>query len=319
LQLPFLFSYKYVALAWEALLEAVALAQSSKHVAVLKSSFLTPQLCLLCFLHSSLFSVPQFTHKGGSGVPGSIKATVHRISRWMPIRTLLLLVFAFPSLTACTLPFSGTRPSASGPLVVQQPPAARQLYVAIGASDTYGIGTDDPRTQSWPADLSNQFGQETRLVNLGIPAIDAHAALNIELPVALDAHPNLVTVWLAVNDLADNVPLTSYEQDLDRLLNRLHTALPNARIAVANVPDLSYLPHFQGENHQLLEQQIQAYNTVIAKVVVRNQVILVDLYRLANEMATHPEYISDDGFHPNALGYAVLAQIFYQVLQKSSS
>jgi lysophospholipase L1-like esterase len=237
----------------------------------------------------------------------------------MPIRTFFLLVFGFPFLAACTLPFSDTKPPASGPLVVQQPPAVRQLYVAIGASDTYGIGTDDPRTQSWPADLSNQLSQGTRLVNLGIPAIHAHEALNIELPVALDAHPNLVTVWLAVNDLADNVPLANYEQDLDHLLNRLHTALPHVRIAVANVPDLSYLPRFQGENHQLLEQQIQAYNTVIAKVVVRNQVILVDLYRLANEMATHPEYISEDGFHPNALGYTLLAQIFYQVLQKSLS
>jgi lysophospholipase L1-like esterase len=34
-------------------------------------------------------------------------------------------------------------------------------------------------------------------------------------------------------------------------------------------------------------------------------------------MAAHPEYISSDGFHPNALGYTKLAEFFYQVLQES--
>ena len=235
-------------------------------------------------------------------------------------RMLLLVVLFCSFLTACTLPFSGSNSTASSQLILQTPPAARQLYVAIGASDTYGQGTDDPRTESWPADLTTLLGNNTRLVNLGIPGIDAHDALNIELPVALDAHPNLVTVWLAVNDLADQVPLNRYEQDLDSLLGRLRHTLPaSTRIVVANVPDLSYLPHFQNQNHQHLEQQISAYNTVIATVVARYQVKLIDLYRLANALADHPEYISDDGFHPNALGYTLLAQIFYQELQKSSS
>ena len=57
-----------------------------------------------------------------------------------------------------------------------------------------------------------------RLVNLGIPGIDVHEALELEVPVALDAHPDLITVWLAVNDLVDKVPLASYRDDLDTLL-----------------------------------------------------------------------------------------------------
>ncbi len=248
-----------------------------------------------------------------------LKATINWARRSTRGRMLFLVVLFSFCFTACTLPFSSENQTTKGPLAVQKMPAAHQLYVAIGASDTFGIGTDDPRTENWPADLTNLLGNDTRLVNLGIPDIHAHEALNAELPVALDAHPNLVTVWLAVNDLADQVPVSSYEQDLNHLVSSLRTSLPHARIAVANVPDLSYLPRFQNENHQLLEQQIQEYNTVIAKVVARNQVTLVDLYQLANQLATHPEYISGDGFHPNELGYTLLAQVFYQVLQKSSS
>jgi lysophospholipase L1-like esterase len=238
--------------------------------------------------------------------------------RTQQARMLFLLALLLPCLTACTLPFSSTKPATNSRLVLQQAPAARQIYVAIGASDTYGIGSDDPDEQNWPADLTRLLGHNTRMINLGVPSIDAHQALNVELPVALDAHPDLVTIWLAVNDLADQVPVNSYAQDLNTLLSRLHSELPHARIAVANVPDLSYLPRFANVNHQSLEQQIQAYNAVIATIVARYQDTLVDLYHLANQLASHPEYISSDGFHPNTLGYEIVAQVFYQVLQKNS-
>ncbi len=141
---------------------------------------------------------------------------------------------------------------------------AKLTYVAIGASDTYGVGADDPETQNWPADLSTLLGRQVHLINLGVPNIDVHAALGVELPIALDAHPDLVTVWLAVNDLADNVPVASYAHDLDLLLARLRICAPHARIAVANVPDLTLLPRFKSSNVQTLRTQILAYNNVIA-------------------------------------------------------
>jgi lysophospholipase L1-like esterase len=216
---------------------------------------------------------------------------------------LLLCVACEPFLT-----------SQSTPTTLLQQPASQLTYVAIGASDTYGIGADDPQTQNWPADLSTLLGRKVRLINLGVPDIDVHAALNVELPVALDAHPNLVTIWLAVNDLADNVPVASYAHDLDLLLTRLQAAAPHARIAVANVPDLTLLPHFKSYKVQPLRAQILAYNNVIASVVARHSALLVNLYQ-SDDLAQHPEYISSDGFHPSTIGYTQVAQLFYQVLK----
>jgi len=121
--------------------------------------------------------------------------------------------------------------SSSTVLHVQQEPKARLTYVAVGASDTYGTGTDDPQSESWPSDLTRSLGKSVRLINLGIPGVHADEALNIELPVAIDAHPDVVTVWLAVNDLADNVPPDTYSRNLDLLLTRLQAGVPHARIA----------------------------------------------------------------------------------------
>lgn len=229
--------------------------------------------------------------------------------------TFLCLFLLTGCLVACsTLPVT---PAKNQP-GVQQAPKARLTYVAIGASDTFGIGTDDPQTQSWPVVLAGKLGPDVRLVNLGIPAIEAHGALSAELPVAIDAHPNLVTVWLAVNDLADGVAPANYAHDLDALLSRLHTTLPHTRIAVANVPDITLLPRFHKMDTQALHTQISTYNTIIASTVTRYHEILVDLYQQWRTLADHPEYISSDGFHPNALGYAAVAEIFFETLQTTS-
>ncbi|MBV9258507.1 MAG: hypothetical protein JO215_10855, partial [Ktedonobacteraceae bacterium] len=156
----------------------------------------------------------------------------------------LCAAFLFCCLLLCCVSCNLFTTVQSTPTAILQQPAAKLTYVAIGASDTFGIGADDPQTQNWPFDLSTLLGRQVHLINLGVPNIDVHNALGVELPVALDAHPDLVTIWLAVNDLADNVPVASYTHDLDLLLTRLRTKVPHARIAVANVPDLTVLPRF---------------------------------------------------------------------------
>ncbi len=221
--------------------------------------------------------------------------------------TLTLLLF----LVACSpFPDGSTRN-----FTLLQAPKARLTYVAIGASDTFGQGAADPATQSWPVDLAHKLGSDVHLVNLGIPGIDVHEALDLEVPVALDAHPDLITVWLAVNDLVDKVPLASYKDDLDTLLRRLQAAAPRARIVVANVPDLTFVPRFRTTDAATLRKQISSYNSVISGVVQSHHVVLVDLYNQWQTLATHPEYISSDGFHPSTVGYAQIAKIFYQRLQ----
>jgi len=223
------------------------------------------------------------------------------------------LLFLTLCLGGCSLWPAGQ--NVSGQLHVQQAPKARITYVAIGASDTYGTGTSDPDEQNWPVDLTAKLGSGTRLVNLGVPGIEVHDALNVELPVAIDAHPDLVTIWLAVDDLIGNVPISQYSQDMDLLLSRMQDAAPHAQILVANMPNIVLLPRFQGTNTQSLLTSISSYNTTIANIVERHHVVLVDLYHQSQVLANHPEYISSDGFHPNANGYAQLAMIFYMTLQ----
>jgi len=201
---------------------------------------------------------------------------------------------------------------------VQQNPAAHLLYVAIGASDTFGLGADNPQTENWAADLARELGSGTRLINLGIPGVTLHQALNLELPVVLDTHPDLITIWLAVNDIGNYVTPDSYARDLETLLSRLQSADPHARIAIANVPDLHLLPYFEERyDPTYITAQIQAYNAIIAAAASRHHILLIDLYSQRQTMSEHPEYISSDGFHPSTIGYQQIANQFYQTLRQA--
>lgn len=187
--------------------------------------------------------------------------------------------------------------------------------MAIGASDTFGVGANDPYTENWPSDLAELIGGRVHLLNLGVPSMTVHNALNTELPIALTTQPDLVTIWLAVNDLATNVLIDSYSHDLDTLLSRLQTAAPHAKIEVGNVPDLTSVPFFFTYDQNALQQEMSAYNSAIASLVKRHHAILVDLSGQSYNLQEFPQYISGDGLHPSTSGYLQIAQLFYQALK----
>jgi len=231
----------------------------------------------------------------------------------LAIVSLCLLMLFFVS---CGQATEGQSSHNGNPKRPEHTTTSHITYVAIGASDTFGIGTGDPYTQNWPSDLAGKLGPHVHLINLGIPGIRVHDALSLELPIALDSHPDLVTIWLAVNDLANNVPIDSYSKDLDLMLSRLQSKAPHARILVANVPDLALLPYFRSYDSLVLQNRIQAYNTAISSIVYRHHVILVDLSQQSYNLRDHPEYVSNDGLHPTDIGYEKLAELFYKALQQ---
>jgi lysophospholipase L1-like esterase len=178
--------------------------------------------------------------------------------------------------------------------------------VALGASDSVGVGAGVPERESWVAVLHARLPAGSRLVNLGVSGSLLRQALDQQLPVALDADPDLVTVWLAVNDLNARVPLDRYTADLDTLLRSLRAG-SDATILVGNVPDMSTLPSASRMNLA----PIPRWNAQIEEVVARNGAQLVDLRDAWREVAEHPEYVSSDGFHPSTAGYVRLADRFF--------
>lgn len=195
--------------------------------------------------------------------------------------------------------------------------AGSVLYVALGASDAVGIGSDQPGSQGYVALVAQHLPTGSRVVNLGISGIRLHQALTQELPLALSTSPNLITIWLVANDFVAGVPLNSYMQDLDSLLMQLR-ASTHARIVMANLPDLTLLPAFANltaSQKTKMVADIQQWNASIATIAARYSVTMVDLLSQESQLTAHPEYVSLDGFHPSPSGYVQLANFFWQAIK----
>jgi acyl-CoA thioesterase I len=190
------------------------------------------------------------------------------------------------------------------------------IYVALGASDAVGVGSDAPVSQGYVPQVAMRLPRGSHALDLGVSGIHLHEALTAELPLALSTSPDLITVWLVANDFIGGVTYADYMRDLATLLSQLRSGT-HARIFMANLPDLTRLPAFASDTAAQKAQMllaIQRWNAGIAQQVARYGVTLVDLFSHGSEITAHPEYISSDGFHPSPAGYAQLAVVFWQAI-----
>ena len=208
-------------------------------------------------------------------------------------------------------------------------------YVAVGASETVGVGADRPATQAWPEVLRRTaLPEDARFVNLGIPGATVATALEKELPQAVRLAPTLVTVWLNVNDLVARVPLATYEDQLRRLVQGLRRG-GATRVLVANTPPLDRLPAYLAcrpgapagsrcelpvvPEPELVRLAVAAYNRVIARVVAAEGAELVDLHAAglaARSSGAERRLFGRDGFHPSTAGHRAVAEAFAEALDR---
>jgi lysophospholipase L1-like esterase len=194
-------------------------------------------------------------------------------------------------------------------------------YVAVGASETVGIGSDDMLREAWP-----QVFYRTALplgatyVNLGIPGATVADALREEVPDAVALRADVVTVWLNVNDIHAGVPAPAYERDLLRLVTELRRG-GRTRVLLANTPPIDHLPSILGAfsppspSLADLRATIDAYNAAIARVASATGAVLVDLHAVgeaAVQSGTFDRLVAADGFHPNDAGHRAVAAAFAQ-------
>ncbi len=194
------------------------------------------------------------------------------------------------------------------------------VYAAIGASDVMGVGARDPSSESWVELLAGYLPTNTRLVKLGRNGITLNDANKLEVPQAVAAQPDLVTMWNCVNDATRGIPLALYTRDLSFALDRL-TQDTNAHVLVLNLPDLSLLlPPSQEARRELIRGGIRQWNAAMSEVVraYGGRATFVDLFPGSAEVLTRPELVSADSFHPSSAGYRWLADHVWSIIRRDN-
>lgn len=247
-----------------------------------------------------------------------------RSHRFLWLTGSLVALTLILSACASTVTLQGTSSHAhtgSQSTAVQSTPVAMPggpvTYVALGASDAVGVGSNFPGSQGYVPLVAAHLPKGSHLINLGISGIHLHEALSEELPLALTTSPSLITIWLVANDFIGGVTYDDYMHDLSTLLQQLHAGT-HARIVMADLPDLTRLPAFANDTSTQKSQMlraIQQWNRGIDQLARRYGVVPVDLFSQGSRLTAHPEYISIDGFHPSPSGYVQLANYFWQAIK----
>jgi lysophospholipase L1-like esterase len=197
-------------------------------------------------------------------------------------------------------------------------PSVGVRYVAIGASDTVGVGASDPAKGSWPALVASRLpAGSPPYTNLGVSGSLALQAVTQQLPGAIAQKPDIVSVWLAVNDLNATIEAASFADALGQIVDGL-VAKTGATIFVGNVPDLRAVPVYAGQDKARLLAGIQGYNDAIAAIAARNpsRVKVVDLFTGSAALVSTGT-VSQDGFHPSDEGYRLIADRFAGAMRAS--
>lgn len=189
------------------------------------------------------------------------------------------------------------------------------VYAALGASDTLGIGADDPDTEGWVKVFHQRLPEGTVLHQLGVSGATA-AEARAELLPHLERHgsPDLVTVWLAVNDFRRNVPLHEYLDHLNAIVGR--AAATGAEVFLGNLPDLEGLPDFAEFHPDELRAAVGRWNESIAKLADAHGAVLVDIMGASDGLGEERSYLlAEDQFHPSSLGHLALAEVFFHYFE----
>ncbi len=175
------------------------------------------------------------------------------------------------------------------------------LYVAIGDSAAQGIGASRP-ARSYVGQLTQRLVDGThgtiRVVNLAVSGATVGLALRDQLPRVRGLDPDILTVSIGANDVADWDP-DRFEREYGELLD----LLPDHAI-VADIPSFYVLP---------ARRAVAQANLIIRRLAAARGLRLVDLHARTHRqggwgMATQ---FAGDLFHPNDRGYRVWADAFW--------
>ncbi len=188
-----------------------------------------------------------------------------------------------------------------------------ERYVAIGDSSTEGL--DDPAAaggyRGWANRLAERLAAEQGSLlyaNLAVRGRGARQIREQQLERALSMRPDLVTAVAGMNDLVrPRFDVAAVAGEVEAMLGALVAA--GATVLTFSLPDISRVLPIA----RRLAPRVHAWSQALHGVCVRTGAICIDFS--ASPVAADPRLWSQDRFHANPVGHALIAQALAQALE----
>jgi len=181
------------------------------------------------------------------------------------------------------------------------------VYVALGDSTGAGVGA---REGGYVARLFKRIEERrpgSTLLNVCVSGATSEDLVRDQLEKGVAANPDLVTVGIGINDIGHGLTLEQFSKNFEEILTTLQEKT-HAQIVVTNLPDVSSAPRIPSVMKSTYQRQIEQYSQRLEEIAKRHGVTVFDVYSITkDELPSHPEYFSNDGFHPSDEGYELWA------------
>lgn len=181
------------------------------------------------------------------------------------------------------------------------------------------------------------MGIRARVINAGVPSDTTVQARERFETTVLSQKPDIVTVWLGINDSAvdvwngatePRVPLPQFEENLKYFVKTLreHGAHPILLTpnALAWTPELKRMygkPPYKPDEPEGFSVTLVKYVSAIRTIATAENVPLVDVFQIFEDYAEqHPtSRLLLDGMHPNDEGHRIVADALLPVIKRELS
>ena len=190
------------------------------------------------------------------------------------------------------------------------------VYVALGDSTGSGVGA---RNGGYVLRLFNRLVElrpGSKLTNLCVSGATTEDLVRNQLQRGTEMNPDLVTVGIGINDIGHGLTIEQFARNYEEILSTVQQKT-QARIVVTNIPDISSAPRIPGPMRREYQQQIIRFNERLEEIAKRHGVTIFDMYTISkDELPSHPEYFSSDGFHPSDKGYELWAEQMWPTIER---
>jgi lysophospholipase L1-like esterase len=145
-------------------------------------------------------------------------------------------------------------------------------------------------------------------------------ALSEQIAGAQDAlaGANLVFVSMGANDAVGVSTQAGFMRRLTEGYEKLRAAAPRAHVVTLGIPDVSVASVLKPNLKAWATARADVFRPIQHEASQRFGFDFVDTADVVNrKLGDNAEYLSADGFHPNAAGYDVSAQLIFDDLMSS--
>lgn len=177
---------------------------------------------------------------------------------------------------------------------------SRPVIVAFGDSLTAGFGAEPGR--SYPDFLQKDIdarGLQWRVVNAGVSGDTTTDGL-ARIGEVMEYKPRIVIVEFGGNDGLRGLPLKTTRENLEQIIEQLHTA--GAKLVLAGMT----LPPNYGPDY------IRPFEEIYKNLAAKYKLPLIPF--LLQGVGGHPKLMQADGIHPTGAGNRIVAQNVMEVL-----